>query len=331
MAVSKRLRFEILRRDGHTCRYCGAAAPDVKLTVDHVLPEALGGSDEASNLVTACDSCNSGKTSTSPDSPIVADIAADAIRWSVAIQSAAAQMLGDLDRRNELRRSFDEAWLSWKNDKKPLPRPEGWGSSVDRFLAAGLPFPVLLECLDKAMTNNKVKPSETFRYMCGIAWKRVTELQDAARSLVGSEVSPDGGEPAAATMYGELISMVFGLLHGVSSEEEADALAEFRREVVAGDGEEYSLDRDGFAAMELLDRHSFMETELRSAAAHLLKGLSDERNQTLRDQAEAELSYLDHLGLTDRGHLWKCLVTARMFSLAAWSSVPEVDEEKVSG
>ena len=28
MAVSKRLRYEILRRDNHTCRYCGASAPD---------------------------------------------------------------------------------------------------------------------------------------------------------------------------------------------------------------------------------------------------------------------------------------------------------------
>ena len=32
MAVSKRLRFEILRRDNHACRYCGQMAPDVKLT-----------------------------------------------------------------------------------------------------------------------------------------------------------------------------------------------------------------------------------------------------------------------------------------------------------
>lgn len=58
MAVSKRLRYEILRRDNHTCRYCGATAPDVKLTVDHVVPVALGGSDVPTNLVAACDACN---------------------------------------------------------------------------------------------------------------------------------------------------------------------------------------------------------------------------------------------------------------------------------
>lgn len=64
MAVSKRLRFEILRRDNHTCRYCGASAPATPLRVDHVVPAALGGSDHPSNLVTSCEPCNSGKTST---------------------------------------------------------------------------------------------------------------------------------------------------------------------------------------------------------------------------------------------------------------------------
>lgn len=28
MAVSKRTRYEVLRRDNHACRYCGARAPE---------------------------------------------------------------------------------------------------------------------------------------------------------------------------------------------------------------------------------------------------------------------------------------------------------------
>lgn len=36
--VSKSLRFQILRRDGHRCHYCGNSPPDVKLAVDHILP-----------------------------------------------------------------------------------------------------------------------------------------------------------------------------------------------------------------------------------------------------------------------------------------------------
>ena len=86
MAVSKRLRFEVLRRDNHACRYCGGSAPDVTLTVDHVVPVALGGSDDPSNLVAACRDCNSGKSSVPPDAVLVSDVSQDALRWARAME-----------------------------------------------------------------------------------------------------------------------------------------------------------------------------------------------------------------------------------------------------
>ena len=61
MALSKRIRFEVFKRDKFTCQYCGKKAPDVVLHVDHVVPKAEGGGDEMLNLVTACASCNLGK------------------------------------------------------------------------------------------------------------------------------------------------------------------------------------------------------------------------------------------------------------------------------
>ncbi|WP_372344655.1 HNH endonuclease [Streptomyces sp. KL116D] len=83
MAVSKRLRYEILRRDNHACRYCGATAPDAKLNVDHVIPQSLGGTDKPDNLVTSCAECNSGKTSSLPNAMPVADVDQDAFRQAV--------------------------------------------------------------------------------------------------------------------------------------------------------------------------------------------------------------------------------------------------------
>ena len=41
MALSKRLRFEILRRDNHTCRYCGGAARRFRLCRDCAVGKAL--------------------------------------------------------------------------------------------------------------------------------------------------------------------------------------------------------------------------------------------------------------------------------------------------
>jgi 5-methylcytosine-specific restriction endonuclease McrA len=101
MAVSKRLRYEVLKRDNHTCAYCGRTAPEVKLTIDHVVPTTLGGDDDPSNLVAACADCNSGKSSSNPDAPIVANVAEDALRWAKAQQAAAQQMLTDLTQRRE--------------------------------------------------------------------------------------------------------------------------------------------------------------------------------------------------------------------------------------
>jgi hypothetical protein len=59
--VRPSLRFQILQRDNFTCQYCGASGADVRLEVDHRNPRANGGSNEHTNLVTACWSCNRGK------------------------------------------------------------------------------------------------------------------------------------------------------------------------------------------------------------------------------------------------------------------------------
>ncbi|MGW0626476.1 HNH endonuclease [Streptomyces sp. NPDC002758] len=88
MAVSKRLRYEILRRDNFACRYCGAAAPDVKLNADHVIPQSLGGSDEPTNLVTSCTDCNSGKTSSMPNAMVVADVDQETFRRAAELKQA---------------------------------------------------------------------------------------------------------------------------------------------------------------------------------------------------------------------------------------------------
>lgn len=59
--LSKRTRFEIFKRDGFRCVYCGATPVQAPLHVDHVVPVAEGGGNDPANLVTACDSCNLGK------------------------------------------------------------------------------------------------------------------------------------------------------------------------------------------------------------------------------------------------------------------------------
>lgn len=59
--ITKKLRFEIFKRDSFTCQYCGASAPQVVLNLDHIVPVAKGGTSDILNLVTSCFDCNSGK------------------------------------------------------------------------------------------------------------------------------------------------------------------------------------------------------------------------------------------------------------------------------
>lgn len=188
MGVSKRVRYEVFRRDNNRCRYCGATAPDTPMTIDHVIPVALGGSDDPSNLVTACRDCNAGKTSSSPDAPLVADVAADAIRWGKAMQQAAAEFAQDRDARMLDRDEFQGKWETWRYKSsgkyRTYPLPGGWGESIDQFLAAGLTMADLHDLVDVAMGANSIDP---WKYFCGCCWRRVGKLQERASELVATE------------------------------------------------------------------------------------------------------------------------------------------------
>lgn len=232
MAVSKRLRFEIFRRDNHTCRYCGATAPDVPLRVDHVTPVALGGSDKPENLVTSCEPCNSGKSSASPDATHVADVSDIALKWSAAMQQAADNLSQQETPKIEYRDAFLSEWGRWGTGegeaRKTIELPDDWKPSIERFRVAGLPAWVWADIVDIAMGYDKVLPANKFKYCCGIAWNKVTELQAEARRIVGSRLAP-----ADLDVRKSVLEAAFAVWHCGMAECEEKATAaqedEFRR------------------------------------------------------------------------------------------------------
>lgn len=56
--IDPEVRWAVFRRDGYACLRCGT---DSDLTIDHIHPVALGGTNHPSNLQTLCRSCNAGK------------------------------------------------------------------------------------------------------------------------------------------------------------------------------------------------------------------------------------------------------------------------------
>ncbi|MEQ1735872.1 MAG: HNH endonuclease signature motif containing protein, partial [Rhodoglobus sp.] len=203
MAVSKRLRYEVLRRDNFACRYCGAKAPEAALTVDHVTPIALGGTNDPTNLVAACIDCNAGKSSSNPDAPTVADVNADALRWATSVRSALADIS---EREIALSEQASELLVFWHGHTWPISRermrrglpggedtaslswaysefkmPAGGPLSIERFLRYGMPVESIRLAMERAtyMTPG-VEPEHAFRYFCGICWNAIREAEDVA-------------------------------------------------------------------------------------------------------------------------------------------------------
>jgi 5-methylcytosine-specific restriction endonuclease McrA len=50
--------LEALERFNYSCAYCGS---NTKLSMDHIIPISIGGTNEASNIIPACSSCNFSK------------------------------------------------------------------------------------------------------------------------------------------------------------------------------------------------------------------------------------------------------------------------------
>lgn len=101
-SLSKKTRFEVFKRDGFKCQYCGASAPDVILQVDHIDPISKDGADEMVNYITACQACNSGKSDRRLDD-----------------QTTLAKQRSQLQELNERREQL-EMMLKWRTGIKEI-------------------------------------------------------------------------------------------------------------------------------------------------------------------------------------------------------------------
>lgn len=186
--IPRRLRFEVLRRDNYSCRYCGSRAPEVPLTVDHVKPRALGGTNDPENLVAACGPCNSGKASVAPDSPLVADVDMDALRWARAIGYAADAMEEEIRERGIVVDQFDDAWSIWswspRGTSEPLPRDNNWEASVIRLRSLGLSRSIMEDLISVSMRKNM--GADTWKYFCGCCWRTLDKMHDVAAGLLAT-------------------------------------------------------------------------------------------------------------------------------------------------
>lgn len=66
--ISLTLRYEVFKRDGFKCCYCGLSASNgATLEIDHKIPVSAGGTNNRDNLQTLCFECNRGKSDSHED------------------------------------------------------------------------------------------------------------------------------------------------------------------------------------------------------------------------------------------------------------------------
>lgn len=140
MAVGKRLRFQIFRRDNFACRYCGLAAKDgAVLEVDHMTPKVDGGRDVPTNLITACEDCNSGKSDIPLEAPAVEDVPQADLDAAIAAR-ALAEEEEEEEEGSELANWVHELEISaavrWYSGFSDIPHPMVSGQYVVSFALA---------------------------------------------------------------------------------------------------------------------------------------------------------------------------------------------------
>lgn len=57
-SVKKSLRLQVYEKYNQHCAYCGNLIQYDEMKVDHFIPQKIGGTDELSNLMPSCQTCN---------------------------------------------------------------------------------------------------------------------------------------------------------------------------------------------------------------------------------------------------------------------------------
>lgn len=179
--ISKRVRFEVFKRDGFCCQYCGKHPPDVTLEIDHIVAVAEGGGSEEENLLTACFNCNRGKGATPltviPKS--LADKAAEIAEREDQIAGYRAIVQARIDRIES---------DAWEVVAVLLPLPKGeerltcrrdWLLSIKKFLER-LDLHELLEAAEIAMAKKPFHETTRLKYFFGVCWTKIKRMDGIA-------------------------------------------------------------------------------------------------------------------------------------------------------
>lgn len=169
--ISKRVRFEIFKRDEFKCQYCGATPPNAVLHVDHIQPVANDGTNDTDNLITSCSVCNLGKGARSLD-----QIPKSLKEKAKEIEEIEAQIIGYNNVIQDKKERIENECWEVIEIISPASLKEGFHRSkflsVKNFIEK-LGLHEVLDSAEKTISKDFVKDYITFKYFCGICWRKI--------------------------------------------------------------------------------------------------------------------------------------------------------------
>ncbi len=173
MTISKKTRFEVFKRDGFRCGYCGGIPPKVTLEVDHIEPVSKGGLDDPINLITACFECNRGKGAVRLDQlplsqkyevEILIEKEEQAREYHKYVGIREQRINEEIDMVLHILQSIERGGIYKLGNNKER-------QSIKTFLKQ-LSFDEVFEAAEIAISRQHTQ-WYAFKYFCGICWRKI--------------------------------------------------------------------------------------------------------------------------------------------------------------
>jgi CRISPR/Cas system Type II protein with McrA/HNH and RuvC-like nuclease domain len=172
MAISKKIRFEVFKRDGFRCSYCGSEPPSIILEVDHIEPSSRGGTNDINNLITSCFSCNRGKKNI-PLSVITTQLQEnlEVLREKEEQLKEYRKFVVKITQRiqkdiNDISKLYIEQYPKWRFS-------DTFKEATLKTFLKRLPKHEIIEALHIAIAKHPFNADRVIPYFCGICWNKI--------------------------------------------------------------------------------------------------------------------------------------------------------------
>lgn len=177
VSLSKRVRFDVFKRDKFTCQYCGQRPPDVMLEVDHVHPICDGGTDEPGNLTTACFACNRGKAGKTLGDvlPAINELellagVQEMLERAAAMKQSHAVAMAQREAEDTAVATIRTWWRTAFGDERYVE-----DATLRQFLKR-LPLTEISDAVDATEakdSRSNLSYYSCWRYFCGVCWAKI--------------------------------------------------------------------------------------------------------------------------------------------------------------